>query len=69
MIEGGLSKVLNTTFLMLIPKKSSAEDLKDFTPISLVGNLYKILAKILAKRPKKVILKREDKFFIWFLYD
>lgn len=53
---------------MLIPKKSRAKDLKDFTPISFVGNLYKILAKVLVKRSKKVIgkviLKREDKFFV-----
>ena len=30
-------KSLNTTFIVLIPKKGEAEDLKDFRPISLVG--------------------------------
>ncbi|RVW25093.1 hypothetical protein CK203_113755 [Vitis vinifera] len=32
-----------------------AEDLRDFRPISLVGNLYKWLAKVLANRLKKVV--------------
>ena len=32
-------KSLNATFLVLIPKKVGAEDLRDFRPISLVGSL------------------------------
>ncbi|RVX09646.1 LINE-1 reverse transcriptase-like [Vitis vinifera] len=40
-------KSLNNTFLVLIPKKCGAEDLGDFRPISLLGGLYKLLAKIL----------------------
>ena len=41
-------KSLNATFLALIPKKIDAVDVKDFRPISLVGGLYKIIAKVLA---------------------
>ena len=37
--------------------KGSAEDLKDFRPISLVGSLYKLLAKVLANRIEKVMGK------------
>ena len=46
---------LNTTFLVMIPKKGDAVDLKDFRPISLVGSLYKLLAKVLANSFKQVM--------------
>ena len=55
--EYGRFVSLNSTFLVLIPKKVSAEDLRDFKPISLVGGLYKMLAKVLANRLKKVVEK------------
>ena len=48
---------LNATFLVLIPKKGGAGDLKDFRPISLLGSFYKILAKVLANHLKKVVGK------------
>ena len=50
-------KNLNTTFLVLIPKKQSVEDFKDLRPISLVGGLYKILSKVLSNRIKRVMDK------------
>ena len=40
-------KSLNATFLCLIPKMSNVVNIKDFHPISLVGSLYKLLAKVL----------------------
>ena len=47
-------KSLNATFITLIPKKNDASNICDFRPISLVGSLYKILAKVLANRLKVV---------------
>ncbi|RVX07631.1 LINE-1 reverse transcriptase-like [Vitis vinifera] len=49
-------KSLNNTFLVLIPKKSGVEDLGDFRPISLLGGLYKLLAKVIANRIRKCCL-------------
>ena len=55
---GSFVRSLNATFLvLLIPKKGGAEDLKDFRLISLVGGLYKWLAKVLANRMKGVLAK------------
>ena len=56
-MRGKFVKSLNTTFLVLVPKKGGANDLCDFRPISLVGGLYKLLAKVLANRLKKVVRK------------
>ncbi|GAU27940.1 hypothetical protein TSUD_146550 [Trifolium subterraneum] len=53
--NGKLTKGLNSTFIALIPKVDSPQCLNDFRPISLVGCLYKILAKVLANRLRLVI--------------
>jgi hypothetical protein len=45
---GSFERSLNATFLALIPKKLDAVKVKDFRPISQVGGIYKILAKLLA---------------------
>ena len=64
--KGRFVKSMNATFLGLVPKKEGAEDLKDYRPISLVGGLYKWLAKVLANRLKgclsKVISKAQNAF-------
>ena len=39
----------------MILKKNDASNIRDFKPISLVGSLYKILAKVLANRLKVVL--------------
>ncbi|GAU40818.1 hypothetical protein TSUD_398020 [Trifolium subterraneum] len=53
--NGKLTKCINSTFIALIPKIDNPQRLNDFRPISLVGSLYKILAKVLANRLRLVI--------------
>lgn len=65
--DGGVfEKSLNASFISLIPKVPGAIALKDFRPISLVGGIYKIIAKVLANRLKtvfeKVISKSQSAF-------
>ena len=55
--QGKFVRSLNTTFLVLIPKKGDANDLRDYRSISMVGGLYKLLAKVQANRLKKVVSK------------
>lgn len=50
-----LVKGANPSFVTLIPKKEGAQRLTDFRPISLIGCVYKVVAKILTKRMSKVI--------------
>ena len=53
--SGRFERSLKSTFIVLTPKKGCTDDLKDFRPISLVGSIYKILAKVLANRLKRVV--------------
>ncbi|KAK2652607.1 hypothetical protein Ddye_012463 [Dipteronia dyeriana] len=54
--NGAVVKDLNHMFLALIPKTKCPESLHDYRPISLIGSLYKVLAKVLANRLKLVML-------------
>ena len=53
--NGRLVKGMNAAFVALIPKKDAPEFISDFRPISLIGCVYKILAKVLAKRLSDVV--------------
>ena len=48
-------KSINATFMVLIPKKVDAVNVRDFRPISLAGSIYKIISKLLANRLRRVI--------------
>lgn len=50
-----LPKGAISTFITLIPKVNNPIQVKDFRPISLISSIYKILAKMLANRLKKVL--------------
>ena len=59
---------LNSTFIGLISKKVGAVNLKNFRPISLVGSMYKLLSKVLARRFRGVIstlISENQKRFCW----
>ena len=47
---GKFERSLNATFISLIRKKINAVNIWDFRPISLIGSVYKLLAKVLANR-------------------
>ncbi|GJZ11662.1 RNA-directed DNA polymerase, eukaryota, reverse transcriptase zinc-binding domain protein [Tanacetum coccineum] len=47
---GDIPNGCNSCFIALIPKVPDANMVKDFRPISLIGSIYKIIAKILANR-------------------
>nr|GEV42852.1 RNA-directed DNA polymerase, eukaryota, reverse transcriptase zinc-binding domain protein [Tanacetum cinerariifolium] len=50
-----IPKGCNSSFIAVIPKIPDANLVKDFRPISLIGSIYKIIAKILTNRLVKVI--------------
>ncbi|KHN09914.1 Transposon TX1 putative 149 kDa protein, partial [Glycine soja] len=48
-------KGLNSSFIALIPKIKDPQLISDFRPISLIGCVYKIIAKVLSNRLSKVM--------------
>ncbi|RVW61481.1 putative ribonuclease H protein [Vitis vinifera] len=69
--QNSFIKSLNHTFLVLIPKKGGVEELGDYRPISLLGGLYKLLAKILdgsliANEVIDLWQKRGEKGWMWY---
>nr|GFA33898.1 RNA-directed DNA polymerase, eukaryota, reverse transcriptase zinc-binding domain protein [Tanacetum cinerariifolium] len=49
-LHGEIPKGGNSSFNTLIPKVPNANMVKDFRPISLIGSLHKVIAKVLANR-------------------
>lgn len=48
--NGRFVKGFNPSFLVLVLKKEASVGLGDYRPISLIGGIYKIISKVLAKR-------------------
>jgi hypothetical protein len=53
--QGKFVKSINSTFISLILKFHEAKEIKDFRPISLMVGVYKIIAKVLANRMRRVM--------------
>lgn len=47
-------------FTAFIPKKTRAKEFGDFTPVSFIGNKYKVILKVLTERLKRVMDKMVD---------
>lgn len=54
-VTGTFSQGCNSSFITLVPKVKDPITLADYRPISLIGCIYKIVAKILANRHKKLL--------------
>ena len=56
-LSGMLDSRLNKSFIALILKCAMPSCLNDYRSISLVGSMYKILAKVLANRLRSVVIE------------
>ncbi|GKV45171.1 hypothetical protein SLEP1_g52281 [Rubroshorea leprosula] len=55
--SGKLVRGSNASFIVLIPKVENPQRIEEYRPISLIGVMYKIIAKLLANRLRKVLDK------------
>ena len=53
--SGIINQSTNTSFIVLLPKKSMSKRISDYRPISLITSLYKVIAKVLARRLRGVL--------------
>ena len=65
--NGCIPKGCNASFVALVPKVRDPVKLEQYRPISLVGAMYKIIAKVLAERIKNVLPYVIDKSQSTFL--
>ncbi|KAL6525382.1 hypothetical protein OROHE_015689 [Orobanche hederae] len=54
-VNGRITRGCNSFFIVLIPKKEGATRLSQFRPVSLIGSLYKVIVKVLARRMRPVM--------------
>lgn len=54
-VNGIFSRGCNASFIVLIPKVENPQALDEYRPVSLIECMYKIVAKLLANRLKKIM--------------
>ena len=54
-VHGSFPKGCNASFITLVPKVKDPQNLHKFRPISLIGCIYKMVSKVLARRLKGVM--------------
>ena len=54
-VHGSFPRGSNASFIALIPKTKHPQSFDDYRPISLIGCMYKVIAKLLANRLRQVI--------------
>ncbi|GKU95494.1 hypothetical protein SLEP1_g8850 [Rubroshorea leprosula] len=55
--QGRLERGSNASFIVLIPKTKNPQRIEEYKPISLIGVMYKVVAKLLVSRLCKVMHK------------
>ncbi|GKV26106.1 hypothetical protein SLEP1_g35459 [Rubroshorea leprosula] len=55
--QGRLARGSNASFIVLIPKTKNPQRIEEYRPISLIGVMYKVVAKLMASRLSKVMHK------------
>ncbi|KHN14499.1 Transposon TX1 putative 149 kDa protein, partial [Glycine soja] len=54
-VNATFPKGSNSSFIALIPKLNDPQVISDFRPISLIGCIYKVIAKMLANRLRNIM--------------
>lgn len=66
-MTGGFPSFINITWVTLIPKIQNSSSIEEFSPISMVGYLYKITSKVLVNKIKPIMGDLISENQTWFI--
>ena len=69
MLKWVLSGAIDTTFIEIIPKSATPNSFNDDKPISLCNLIYKVIAKVIAKRIRSKLFECLSKEQFDFLHN